>query len=483
MGGGGGGGVETRTYYKYTVHFLHTGIEPSKPIYLYNQYGAQIMVISPYDSNVNYAKGEWQVPGDQQNSTVENISSAGYWVNYGTDALKIDYERVEFKINKRYIRDINQELVTATFDYRTTITSVDGIDALIDGNYDTQVQTVFYAQPPQGYNYAIIDLGSEQEIQAIDLLAGFFYPTEGGIRKFDINNTFTIEYSLDGVLYYPMGADATNFKLSGGEAISFEEETLGANFTARYLKIIVEHAERVNYGTESNQYLTTEGKFVDYGSSLLPTGTLASSKNYSPDQLGIWVIAFTELGIYQDLVLRGEAKLIPTTYTTALVPAGSVTIPVISTKKFDDSGSAYINEYPFDYTGKTDTSFTGVTGLPSGTSFVADTRVTQDLESDTTMYDPKGLLQKVGDVVRKDTSINEYLNNQTLVDRRAIRLLEEFYKNHDKVQVRVMFAPHLQLGQTVTVNDTLNGVSQNYFIEGIEYSSDGFFNLTLARYE
>jgi hypothetical protein len=55
---------------------------------------------------------------------------------------------------------------------------------------------------------------------------------------------------------------------------------------------------------------------------------------------------------------------VPTT-TTAAVEAGATTVPVVSTAAFASAGRAYgsANSATFDYTGKTATSFTGVTNL------------------------------------------------------------------------------------------------------------------------
>jgi hypothetical protein len=47
--------------------------------------------------------------------------------------------------------------VHATFEYLSVITAFKDIASVIDGRWDTQVQTQFFGNPPQGYNYSILD--------------------------------------------------------------------------------------------------------------------------------------------------------------------------------------------------------------------------------------------------------------------------------------------------------------------------------------
>ena len=68
-----------------------------------------------------------------------------------------------------------------------------------------------------------------------------------------------------------------------------------------------------------------------------------------------------------------------------------------------------------------------------------------------------------------------------MVDRYAQAMLNEFQKNHTLAQVSVPWSPHLEVGQTVNINDTMNGVNRNYFIEGIN-SNNGKLNIDLAYY-
>jgi len=55
----------------------------------------------------------------------------------------------------------------------------------------------------------------------------------------------------------------------------------------------------------------------------------------------------------------------PVTRITSDVPAGSGSLPVETTIGFTDSGSIFVGSLRFDYSGKTSTSFTGLTLSPS----------------------------------------------------------------------------------------------------------------------
>ena len=69
---------------------------------------------------------------------------------------------------------------------------------------------------------------------------------------------------------------------------------------------------------------------------------------YNPDNHpsgGVWVIAFTEIMVFGDVVLRGEGKLIPTTELSANVAADVETVPVLDTSSFSSgAGFSYIND-------------------------------------------------------------------------------------------------------------------------------------------
>src|SRR3990167_319624 len=446
----GGNDIDVRTYYYYQIHFAHQNIEPTQIINLYNPNGVQIMTISPNDNNMDYGRGIYSVPGTSANSTVEAIATATYWVMYSTRNLQIDYDNVRFKISSSILTEPVQSKITATFEYFTVFTSHRGVGAIMDGRWDTQVQTEFFTQPPAGYRYAIIDLGSVQEVQAVDIVAGFYRPDE--IRKFDIDMRLSLQSSTDNITYTSVSDSARAFNLQGGQSISFEEEDLGIGFQARYILVLIENLRKIDFGN------------------------------------GIYVAAITEVAAYTNIIINSEATLISTTETTATVTSASTTIPVESTEGFTepssggDTDTAYIDEISFTYTGLTSTSFTGCV-ISSGVNELSGTRVHQSIAGDTTVYDDNHLLQQLGDRVFKDIRISdEILYTQTQLDDLAKAFLREFIKEHNKVSTTIIYSPYLKVGQTVALTDTYNNqTAVNFFIESIQENS-GNYQLILAKY-
>lgn len=441
----------TTSFYYYKIYLAHQNIEPSQTITVYDLNGIAQYTVNPYDSRMDYGRGIYTVPGDQQNSMIETLSTATYWVMYSTDALDIDYDNVRFKINENILPAPEEADVTATFEYYTVFTAADGTQSIMDGRWDTQVQTEFFAQPPAGYEYAILDLGQTRAIQAIDVIAGYYKPDEHS--KFDIDIRVTLEYSTDNENYYELSDETHSVSLVGGQSVSFEEKDLGVGLEARYIKVILENVKRIEYGDK-----------------------------------GIYPVAFTEVSMYSDVVLKSEATLIDTCTLTADVNPGETTINVDSTYGFTDPDSgetetAYIADAGyFTYTGLTSTSFVGVT-LDSGVTGSDGGYVYQSEESDTTLYDKENLIRKMGDRVYKGIKTSgEYLYTQEELDNLSKNYLEEFYKNHTKISCNVMYAPYLKVGQTVSVTDTYNNISNGrYFIESVKNNS-GNFNLVLAKY-
>lgn len=444
---GGGTEVESHTYYYYKIKFAHNCIDPSQEIVFYDAFGAEVYTLAPYSPAMSYGTGILSVPGTEQNSVIESISTATYYVYYSTSDLVIDYHTAEFKINKELIKTPAQTVVRATFEYLSIVTPVRDIASVIDGKWDTQVQTEFFSEPPTGYAYGILDLGAEKHIQAMDIIAGFYQPD--AVRKFDIDFNITLQYSLDAVNFYDISPECTNVKFTGGSSQSFEENDLGTDFSARYLKVVLEDVKRIDYKS------------------------------------GVWVVAFTEIAAYDNIVLTSEITLIPTTYLSDAVTALSVTVPVDSTYGFASSGTAYIENTDgtfddFAYTGITTTSFTGVTGISENHS--ADAMVAQSEETDTTLYDRDCLFPQLKDRLYKANKVDENtLYSSDQLNYVAKEYLKEFYKNHSKLSVNVVYAPHLQVGQTIKVIDPYNDTDDNYFIEQID-DQKGFYALTLARY-
>jgi hypothetical protein len=439
------------TDYLYKVYFSHRGLVASQVVTIYGPTGSILYTLGPNDSNIDYENGIWVVPGSNQNSTTEQSSTASYWIMYSTDDLQIDYSQATFKINHRLIPVPSESLVTATFEYSTVSTPIENATACFDGRWDTQTQTTFYAKPPQGFVYAVLDLGEIKNIQLIDIIAGFFKPDVDGRRKFEMTNYITLQYSYDNNIYYDIASDTTNFALTSGKTKTFDESVLGEDFKTRYFKLVIEDLEKIDYGDN-----------------------------------GIYALSLVEISAYNDVVLRGECKLIPTTELTQ-VYNGESTMFVKNTVSFPSgAGFAYLNSgsgisnSAFWYSGKTSTSFTGVTGSGIGTYAIAN-KVYDYEETSTSLYDSDYLLDKLQDVVYKNTTVNEYLNTQTKVNERAKNWLKESVKNHTTLDVELMYAPHLLVGNTVSLNDQYNRINQNYFIEKKNSGNNGT-QITIARY-
>jgi len=489
-GGGGGSDVETtsHTYYYYKIKFAHTSIDPSQSILFYDAIGILVYTLPPYSSYMNYGQGILAVPGTEQNTTVESVATASYYVFYSTDDLVIDYENAEFKIAKKLIKFPAETKVSATYEYLSVITPFKDIASVIDGRYDTQVQTEFFAEPPTGYNYSILDLGSEKQIQALDIIAGFYKPDL--IRKFDVGFTMSIHYSTDGTNFYPISSKTQNVDFSGGEGKSFEESDLGVGFSARYFKMILEKVDRIEYG--SMKVLQASAIISPDLDAIASIRIIPFSAKQTTDTVisyGVYVVALTEIAAYNDIIITSTSTLIPACAMTSASLIGDSTLYVDTTEGFDLSGvgyTAYVDNNDgtydsFTYTGLTGTSFTGVSGLDS--THVTSSKVVQSLEDDNSVYDYKGLRNQLGDRLYKKSKIDDNsLFSQSQLDYVSKAYLKEFIKNHSKIQVNVVYAPHIQIGQTIRVVDSYNHTNTNYFVSSIS-DNNGSYTLVLSRYD
>jgi len=445
------------TYYSYKIFVDgYTHFSPDHEVVFRDAVGNIILTIQPNDPEMDYVSGTYHSPSyrNSPQSSYTSISTASFTQYLLSDDVEIDYDRVEFKLRKSLFQDPEAAIVSADFDYFTAITPIDGAGKVIDGRFDTQVYTAFFAEPPQGYYYAILDFGSVKTIQALDLVSGFFIPEPN--LKFDVDMKLTLKYSLDNVDYYDISDKTNTFSLGGGDAISFEEEDLGVGFQCRYLAVVLEGVKVVEYKD------------------------------------GCWPVAFTEISAYSNIIVKGESKLISTTETSESIVTADTTINVLNTAGFTEPESgedatAYLiedddNYYSFTYTGLTSTSFTGCV-IESGVSVASTTQVSQSIETDGYLYDTKYILPQLGDRIYKENKVDDTrLYTQTQITTLADAWLEEFVKNHNTIQVDVMSQPFLKVGHTVSLVDSYNNISDNYFIEAVSGKSNGGTQLTLARY-
>ena len=165
---------------------------------------------------------------------------------------------------------------------------------------------------------------------------------------------------------------------------------------------------------------------------------------------------------------------------------GDTEVHLESTAEFEDpesgTATAFIGSDSFTYASiDSGSTLGGCSDIDNAAAI--GTRVSQTLETDTTLFDDDGLRQTLRDRVYKENRISdEYLYTQTQLDDLAKDYLEEFYKNHNKINVDIMYAPYLKVGQTVSLTDSYNNISsENYFIESISDRS-GHYQLVLAKY-
>jgi len=451
-GGGKSKSTSTYTYYYYTVYFPHTSIEPSQEVHLYDLQGQLQYTIAPNDPNMDYGSGVWTLPGQSQNALAETISTAGYDVFYDSSKVEVDYEDVVFKVDKSLTPNPDELVVRATFEYWSIAVGVRDIRAVVDGRRDTQLQLSFFGSPISGFHLATIDMGAVYNVQAVDVVGGFYKPDE--YRKFDVDFTVSMQYSVNGTDFYPISDATEQVRISGGKAITFEEEDLGIGLEARYLKFNLYDVARINYGK------------------------------------GRYVVAITEISVYNDIVLKGEASIIPTTTLDQPVAFGDTEVYLVDSSGFTDPDSgeeatAYINkDVSFTYTGIDSGNVLTGCDIQTGTSYTAGYTVTQDIAGDTTIYDEDYLLPHLGDRVAKKNEINDRnLYSQFETDTLSKAYLLEYYKDHTKAKVSVMYSPYLKIGQTVSVTDPYNNkYNVRYFIEAISETSQGVTSLQLARY-
>lgn len=438
--------VSVHSYYYYTAIFPHTSIVPNEPIYIYDSQGLLIYTISANDPDMDYANGVFTVPGNEQNTTAENASTATYWILYSTDKILIDYDNIVFKIHKSILPKPTESVVKATFEYWDIITPVRDIDAIVDGRRDTQLQLIFFGEPTSGFVLGTIDLGETKTIQAIDIMPGYFKPDED--RKYDMGCRMSLQYSTDNVNYYDISKTTDNFELRTGGGITFEEDDLGSNFQARYIKVLLQSVDKIEYGR------------------------------------GVYVVSIAEVAMYDNIILKSESKLIPTTTLTQDVNPGDTTVHITSSDNFSSSGTGYLDKdsnKPFTYSGLTSTTFTGCT-VGAGITASSGEYTTQTIVTDTSLYDNDNLLPELGDRVYKEMRISDRnLYSQSELDDLTKAYLEEFYKNHSKLQVNLVYAPYILMGQTVRLIDSLNNVDEKNFVEAI-HDKGGSLSLTLAHY-
>ena len=81
----------------------------------------------------------------------------------------------------------------------------------------------------------------------------------------------------------------------------------------------------------------------------------------------------------------------------------------------------------------------------------------------------------------KDMNVYEQLYTQELLDTQTQYKLDEYQKDNTKVTVNSPWFPHIETGMTLNLNDQVNSVNRNYFVETISHGDSGT-SIGLAYY-
>lgn len=166
--------------------------------------------------------------------------------------------------------------VTATFDYEDYFIPTDSMALARDKDLQSQYQIEWMAKPLSGAVLISVDFGSVKPIQLMDIMPGAFLPPSGlPARGFEYTDSISIEFSTDGSTWSKISKETTAVKFTSGNPITFDESQLKVGFKTRYLRMILEEAERINY--------TPQGR---------------------------WAFSLIEWAVYTDIVLEGESKLV-----------------------------------------------------------------------------------------------------------------------------------------------------------------------------
>ncbi len=179
--------------------------------------------------------------------------------------------------------------------------------------------------------------------------------------------------------------------------------------------------ETYNFALSGGESKSFEASVLGEGFQAMYLRLIIEQSSMVDYQNGRWVIAITDFSVWTDIIIKADAKL----------------------------GAANV--------------------IPTTT------------DPTSTVADPNSLRTTIGEKVYKVNEINKNSMTNLSTGMRAYNLLTEYVKNATRVSVDVAYSPHLELGQTVKVIDSVNGTNRNYFIEGLS-NSKGAISLQLAYY-
>lgn len=390
-------------------------------------------------------------PGAQI-TDVDKIGSAIYYVWHEDDGdpdFYIDYEDNTIAIKKEFFTDKDngfpQDVVQADFSYAQRLSPITNYELMFDGRYDTKAQTQFTIEPLPGTEVFTIDFGRVVQIDAIDILGGY-YSLQGvntGIAQIAFSNQYTLKFSLDNITYLLPTDKADTFTLASGDTFSLEREDLGTNFQTRFLKLEIEKAQRHDIDN------------------------------------GLWFVSIADFRCYNNTVLIGDGKLVARLDTGT--GAGTLNTLTDSTQSWtinQFTGRWLVDSFDneFHISSNTATALT-VSGTPNSGEYW----IFEDKQVANTVYDKDDLLTSLGDKLFKNNTINDRIKTQRSIDNESKQTLKELIKNNARISARVGYHPAVRVGQTFTVIDNRNNVNKRYFVENV--SKDGMSKtLILGHY-
>lgn len=429
--------------------------------------------------------------------------------------------------------------ITASFRYRSTLARVDEPQNLKDGDSATEAQLLFFNRTSiAGQPAFIIDFQRNLKVQAIDIIAGKFYPH----RAYDSGFALDCEFALTlqssnstafATLISDAGPSSTSLKVKWGQTANFpssgtafvgddsftytgktsnsftgvsglsETHDIGYEWTTdpetgashrrnRYALILIDRFSNISQETTNISLKSGDAISItkdQLGDSFECRMIRAVVDHVEPVEYARRVIAYpvslASFNVFEDVEFEADAKLSATTTLETGFSSPPSTLQVKDTSLFSSSGTAYLGTEKFTYTGKTATTFTGVFGLSEGHyqgAYIAKENVWE--EEGLYVRDPNALLKEIGDKVYKQRGISQILTTQEKLNKKARDLLAEYYKNHNKVRIENVFAPYAFVGQTARLTDQYSPsfeIDRNYFIESV-VSNNGNYSMELAYY-
>jgi hypothetical protein len=473
-------------------------------------------------TSVNAVDGIVYISGKY--SDIQLIDNACYYVRYSTGAdsgseYYVDYTHGLVGINKIYLREwklgsiSGDERITADYYaiYQRNYSSRKSLNAsvLVDGNPNTQYQKLWAvaqmgdakhiitpANPSNGSEIFTLSFTELKTVDTLDIGMGYFKPLvdeDEDNRKFPITATMSLRYSTEKVFVARTKLDinATQTTMSfeivnnmndlnvddilmiDGEEIqvkSFSITDMEFNITncVRGVNSTRAVAHRV-YTTNDYENIVAMKKinFSEMCRELtafeLSSGDIltVTKESFGPNfQFATLLLLVHTI---EPLQFRGVGWIMQNPDADAFVGIGTEDQDITVYPVAINNLSLYENAV-----------------LISEAKLIAGTPTT-DLQ----VHDTFGLLDTVGDKVY----INE-LDEKVVIDKEeldvfAYNTLLEGVKAHTQIKVEELFNPVPEVGMTVLVVDTLNGISQNYFVEeasGANTNGKVSHSFALARY-